>query len=71
VRQVVPRTVVELLDRIVTLQTEGIAELPSRLEKGRLRDYAQLEQRYELAALTHRIAALAQGVLAMERCARV
>ena len=41
--------------------------LPPQLPKAQLRDYAQLPQRAELAALTDSIAALAHGVLAMER----
>ena len=56
-----------LVDRIVRLQEAGMPALPPRLSKGQLRDYAQLPQRAELAALTDSIAALAHGVLAMER----
>lgn len=66
--QAVPATVLALADRIVRLQAAGMPPLPDRLDKGALREYAQLPQRAELASLTDRIAALAHGVLAMERC---
>ena len=65
--QAVPATVLALVDRIVRLQEAGMPALPPQLPKARLRDYAQLPQRAELAALTDSIAALAHGVLAMER----
>ncbi len=65
--QAVPATVLALVDRIVRLQEAGMPALPPQLPKARLRDYAQLPQRAELAALTDNIAALAHGVLAMER----
>lgn len=58
----------ELLHGIVALQgPDGMQQLPTRIEKERLREFAQPQQRRQLAGLTHRIAALAQGVLAMER----
>jgi WASH complex subunit strumpellin len=59
--------VLSLVDRIVRLQEAGMPAPPPRLPKAQLRDYAQLPQRAELAALTDSIAALAHGVLAMER----
>jgi len=69
-QQAVPATVLALVDRIVRLQEGGMPALPPQLPKARLRDYAQLPQRAELAALTDSIAALAHGVLAMERRGR-
>ena len=68
VTQAVPATVLALVDRIVRLQASSMPPLPTRLDKGALRDFAQLPERAELASLTDRIAALAHGVLAMERC---
>ena len=64
-------TVLALVDRIVRLQEGGMPAPPPRLPKAQLRDYAQLPQRAELAALTDSIAALAHGVLAMERWVRI
>lgn len=65
--QVVPATVMELVDRVVALQGGGLAPPQGRLPAADLKAHAQLDKRAELAVLTHRIAALAQGILAMER----
>ena len=37
-----------LLARIIKLQTTQVKEVPTRLEKEKMRDYAQLEERYEV-----------------------
>ena len=42
-------------------------ELPARVEKERLKEFAQLEERFQLAEATHSIAAFTMGILAMER----
>lgn len=42
-------------------------ELPTKLEKASLRDYAQLEERFHLAEATHAVAVLTTGILAMEK----
>lgn len=55
-----------LLARIVSLQTEGIREVPTRLDKDRLREYAQLEERYEVAKLTHAVSVFTEGVATMK-----
>lgn len=34
--------------KIIKLQTHDIIEVPTRLDKDKLRDYAQLGQRYEV-----------------------
>lgn len=48
VLQVIPQTMFSLLAQIIKIQTEQIAELPTRLEKDKMRDFAQLEARYEV-----------------------
>lgn len=67
--QVVPATVGDLLDQMVVVASMRMTPLPPRLEVARLRDAAQLPQRAHLAALSHRIAAFAEGMRAMEKCA--
>jgi len=57
----------EILNRIITVQTSQLKELPTRLEKARLRDVAQLGERFTLAEATHQVAVFTQGILAMER----
>jgi len=65
--QVVPATVMELVDRVVALQAGGLGPPAGRLPAAELKAHARLPARAEVAALTRRIAALAQGILAMER----
>ena len=48
VLQIIPQTMFSLLSQIIQLQTHHIKEVPTRLEKEKLRDYAQLDQRYEV-----------------------
>nr|XP_039258715.1 WASH complex subunit 5-like [Styela clava] len=66
VLQVIPRTMFSLLANIIKIQTEQIRELPTRLEKDKMREYAQLEARYEVAKLTHGISVFTEGVLQMK-----
>jgi WASH complex subunit strumpellin len=41
--------------------------LPLRLEAKDLKEYAQLDQRYEMASLTHQVSVFTEGVLVMEK----
>ena len=41
--------------------------IPSRLEAKDLKDYADLDQRFELSKLTHEVSVFTEGVLLMER----
>ena len=66
VLQIIPETVFQKLDRVIRLQTDQIREVPTRLSKDELRDYAQLEERFEVARLTHSISVFAEGMLAMK-----
>lgn len=45
---VIPETMFGLMAKIVHLQTHVIKELPTRLEKERLKDFAQLDDRHEV-----------------------
>lgn len=49
VLHIIPETMFGLLARIVSLQTSVIKELPTRLDKDRLREFAQLEDRHEVS----------------------
>ena len=59
----------DLLDQMVVVTSARMTPLPPRLDVARLREAAQLPQRAQLAALAHRIAAFADGMRAMEKCA--
>jgi len=39
------------LGRIIDLQTVKIREVPTRLEKDKMREFAQLDERYEVGCL--------------------
>uniref|UniRef100_A0A914XAT2 Uncharacterized protein n=1 Tax=Plectus sambesii TaxID=2011161 RepID=A0A914XAT2_9BILA len=66
VLQVVPETVFSLLNSIVRLQTDAIHELPTRLDKDKMKEHATLDSRYEMARLTHSISVLTEGILMMK-----
>ncbi len=38
----------QLVEQIVQLQTNDIKEMPVRLDKDKLKDYAQLDQRFQV-----------------------
>lgn len=67
VLHIIPETMFGLLARIVELQTTAIREVPTRLMKDQLRTYAQLEQRHEVAQLTHSISVFTEGILMMKK----
>jgi len=37
-----------LLDQIIKLQTSKIREVPTRLDKDKMKEYAQLDERYKV-----------------------
>lgn len=61
VLQIIPEMVFNIVEKIIDLQTWAIKEVPTRLEKERLRDYAQLEDRMEVAKLTHSASTFTTG----------
>ena len=48
VLQIIPETMFRLLDQIIKLQTERIKEVPTRLDKDKIKDFAQLNERFEV-----------------------
>lgn len=51
VLQIIPETMFSLLAKIIKLQTEKIKEVPTRLDKDKMRDFAQLPERYQASYL--------------------
>ena len=49
VLQIIPETMFRLLDQIIKLQTERIKEVPTRLDKDKIKDFAQLNERFEVS----------------------
>jgi len=65
---VIPESVFKILDdKVASLRTSELTNLPATIKKQELIDYAKLETREELAQMTHNIAAFARGILAMEK----
>ncbi|GBP35011.1 WASH complex subunit 5 [Eumeta japonica] len=66
VLQVIPEMVFNIVEKIIELQTWTIKEIPTKLEKEKLRDYAQLNHRLEVAKLTHSASTFTTGILDMK-----
>ncbi|XP_052892416.1 WASH complex subunit 5 [Anopheles moucheti] len=64
--QIIPETMFTLLAQIVDLQTNVLKELPARLEKERMKEYAQFEERFQIAKLTYTLSTFTEGILAMQ-----
>ena len=70
VRQVlgiIPLSVFNIMSIIENIQAQKMIIIPSRLEAKDLKDFAQLDVRYELSKLTHQAAIFTEGVLVMEK----
>jgi len=48
VLQIIPESIFSLLHQIIELQTNSVMELPTRLEKDKVKDYAQLDFRQKV-----------------------
>lgn len=66
VLHIIPETMFKLMEQIISLQTNQIKELPTKLMKDQLKSYAQLDARYEVAKLTHSISVFTEGLLMMK-----
>ncbi|OXA51094.1 WASH complex subunit strumpellin [Folsomia candida] len=66
VLQIIPESVFSILHKIIELQTNSIQELPTRLDKDKVKEFAQLEDRMKVSRLTHHMSALAEGILMMQ-----
>lgn len=62
VLQIIPETMFGTLAKIIHLQTDVIKELPTRLEKDKLKEFSQLEERFQVAKLTHSISVFSEGM---------
>jgi WASH complex subunit strumpellin len=66
VLQVIPQAVFTLLDDISALLLV-IKELPGKLKRGDVPDFASMEDRRRLVNLTHQVSVFTQGILGMEK----
>ncbi|KAG8184568.1 hypothetical protein JTE90_007684 [Oedothorax gibbosus] len=67
VLHIIPETMFGLMAQIIELQTNVIKEVPTRLMKDQLKAFAQLDERYKVAKLTHAISVFTEGILMMKR----
>eukprot|EP01061_Rhynchopus_euleeides_P006910 TRINITY_DN15897_c0_g1_i1.p1 TRINITY_DN15897_c0_g1~~TRINITY_DN15897_c0_g1_i1.p1 ORF type:complete len:1161 (+),score=596.63 TRINITY_DN15897_c0_g1_i1:141-3623(+) len=65
---IIPISMFEQLTHIIRLMTGDVLRpLPTKLPKDQLKEYAQLDERYDLAKTTFKIAKYTEGILAMEK----
>ncbi|XP_058458718.1 WASH complex subunit 5 [Malaya genurostris] len=64
--QIIPETMFSILAQIIELQTNVIKQIPTRMEKEKLKEYAQLEERFVIAKLTYSVSTFTEGILAMK-----
>ena len=65
VLQIIPNMMFQKLARIIEMQTNELKELPMSLEKEKLKEFAQLKERFELSKLTYSISVLSEGIKSM------
>ena len=67
VLEIIPISVFKILAKIVEIQKDQMKVIPLRLEAKDLKDYAQLDQRFELSKLTHQVSIFTEGILVMQK----
>jgi WASH complex subunit strumpellin len=65
--QIIPHSIFNILKLIIDLQTNHLRELPEKLEKDKLKEFAQLDVRYKIAKLTFKISVFTDGVISMKK----
>ena len=65
--EIVPMTMFQILNEIIKIQTHHLRPLPIKLATAELKDFAQLNSRYDLAKRTNQISVFTEGILAMEK----
>lgn len=66
VLEIIPISIFDVLAKIIRIRTNVLKPLPNKIERNKMKEYAQLEDRANLAALTKEISILTTGVLAMK-----
>jgi WASH complex subunit strumpellin len=65
--EIIPMSMFTILNKIIDLQTNKLRELPTRLPRDQLKEFAQLDDRYELACATYEVSKYTEGILAMKK----
>ncbi|KAF5272730.1 hypothetical protein FQA39_LY07757 [Lamprigera yunnana] len=66
VLQIIPEMMFGDMAHIIHMQTSVLKELPTRLDKDKTKEYAQLNERFEFARLTHSISVYSEGMRMMK-----
>eukprot|EP00455_Lapot_gusevi_P055397 TRINITY_DN9002_c0_g1_i3.p1 TRINITY_DN9002_c0_g1~~TRINITY_DN9002_c0_g1_i3.p1 ORF type:complete len:733 (-),score=209.92 TRINITY_DN9002_c0_g1_i3:77-2275(-) len=67
VLEVIPQSMFRTLSEIINIQTYQLKPMPMKSERQYLKDFAQLDLRYNLARATHQVSVFTEGILAMEK----
>jgi WASH complex subunit strumpellin len=65
--QIIPISVFRLLDDVIKIFNSGFKEIPIKLEKNNIKNFAQNEMRYKLSYDAHRISVFTKGIFMMEK----
>ena len=57
-----------MLAKIIDLQTNSIKEVPTRLDKDKMREYSLLTERYEVRVIVHRSLMLFFDLMLLKLC---
>jgi WASH complex subunit strumpellin len=67
VLEVIPVSVFKILSQIEHIQTYQMVHIPMKVEAKDLKNYSQLDLRFELSKLTHQVSIFTEGILVMEK----
>ena len=65
--QIIPISVFQLLDDVSKIFSSGFKEIPIKILKNNIKDFAQNEMRYKLAKDAHLISVFTKGIFMMEK----
>ena len=65
--QVIPHRVFELMNKIYTIFCNQFKEMPNKILKKDLKEYSQIDERFQLAQACHGISMITKGILMMEK----
>lgn len=64
---IIPKNIFKLITENIYEQTQAMKELPARIEKAALRDFAQLSHRKCISSVAENVTALTEGILQMRK----
>ena len=67
VLDIIPRSMFEVLNSIINIQTDLLHECPTKIPRQNLHQFAQPEARYDLAKLTYQVSNYTMGILGMKK----